>query len=100
MKKTIALILAVCAVLVLFAACDSSDKNPVCEPITTADAVQIVLDDLDMDIGEANPHVHEGNFQDNECYYIYVTVDGENMFYAVHKITGQILTITKSDHSH
>jgi hypothetical protein len=68
--------------------------------ITTADAVQIVLDDLDMDIGEANPHVHEGNFQDNECYYIYVTVDGENMFYAVHKITGQILTIAKSDHSH
>ena len=100
MKKIIALIFAVCAVLVLFAACDSSDKNPVCEPITTADAVQIVLDDLDMDIGEANPHVHEGNFQDNECYYVYVTVDGENMSYAVHKITGQILNIAKSDHSH
>ena len=100
MKKIIALILAVCAVLVLFAACDSSDKNPVCEPITTADAVQIVLDDLDMDIGEAKPHVHEGNFQDNECYYVYVPVDGENMSYAVHKITGQILNIAKSDHSH
>ena len=100
MKKTLSLILALCAMVILFAGCDSSDKNPVCEPITTADAVQIVLDDLDMDIGEANPHVHEGNFQDNECYYVYVTVDGENMSYAVHKITGQILNIAKSDHSH
>ena len=95
MKKILILMAVLCALL---AGC--GNQEPIKTPLTTADAVQIVLDDLDMDISEANPHVHEGNFQDNECYYVYVTVDGENMFYAVHKFTGQILNIAKSDHSH
>ena len=33
-------------------------------------------------------------------YYVYVTVDGENMAYAVDKYSGEILNIAKSDHSH
>ena len=99
MKKTLSLILALCAMVILFAGCDSS-QEPAKEPISTADAVQAVLQDLDMEIDEANPHVHPGNFQDNEVYYVYVTVDGENMAYAVDKYSGEILNIAKSDHSH
>ena len=92
MKKWIAILLLVGILCGMLAGCGKK--------VTAEEAYQIVLDDLDMDISEANPHVHEGNFQDNECYYVYVTVDGENMFYAVHKFTGQILNIAKSDHSH
>ena len=99
MKKIISFILALCAILILFAACDST-QEPAREPISTADAVQVVLQDLDMEIDEANPHVHPGNFQDSEVYYVYVTVDGENMAYAVDKYSSQILNIAKSDHSH
>jgi hypothetical protein len=99
MKKIIPFILALCAMLVLFAGCDSN-QEPAREPISTADAVQAVLRDLDMEIDEVNPHVHPGNFQDSEVYYVYVTVDGENMAYAVDKYSGEILNIAKSDHSH
>ena len=95
MKKIIALMLVLCALLV-----GCSYQMPERLPITTADAVQIVLDDLDMEIDEVNPHVHPGNFQDSEVYYVYVTVDGENMAYAVDKYSGEILNIAKSDHSH
>ena len=99
MKKMLAMLLALCAMLTLLAACDS-DQQPERLPIDTADAVQAVLDDLDMTIDEAQPHVHAGDFQGNECYYIYVTVDGENVSYAVDKYTGEILNIAHSDHSH
>lgn len=98
MKKFTSVLLIICAMLALLAACD--DQQPERLPITTADAVQIVLDDLDMDINEANPHVHEGNFEGNQVYYVYVTVDGENMAYAIDIYLGDILNIAKSDHSH
>lgn len=99
MKKIISFTLALCAMLILFTGCDSN-QEPAREPISTADAVQVVLRDLDMDINEANPHVHAGDFQGSEVYYVYVTVEGENMAYAVDKYSGEILNIAKSDHSH
>ena len=97
-KRFLALILTLCAILALLAAC--GEQEPTKTPLSTADAVQIVLEDLDMAIDEANPHVHPGDFQGTACFYVYVTVDGENMAYAVDQYSGQILNIAKSDHSH
>lgn len=98
MKKFTSVLLVICAVLALLAACDYQEPERL--PITTADAVQIVLDDLDMTIDQVNPHVHEGDFQGNQVYYVYVTVDGENMAYAIDMYLGDILNIAQSDHSH
>ena len=98
MKKILAMMLTLCAILIVFAGC--GNQEPTKTPLTTADAVQAVLRDLDMEIDEVSPHVHPGNFQDSEVYYVYVTVDGENMAYAVDKYSGEILNIAKSDHSH
>ena len=98
-KRFLALILFLSAMLVLFAACDSQ-QEPENIPITTADAVQVVLQDLDMEIDEVNPHVHAGDFRGTACYYVYVTVDGENMAYAIDQYSGEILNIAESDHSH
>ena len=98
MKKAVSVFLLICAMLALLAACGHQEPERL--PIKTADAVQTVLDDLDITIEEANPHVHEGNFQGNQVYYVYVTVDGKNMVYAIDIYLGNILNIAESDHSH
>lgn len=97
MKKFFALMMALIAMLTLLAACDGEEKK---EPLSNADVVQIVLSDLDLTIDEAQPHVHTGEFKGTECFYVYVTVDGENMAYAIDQYTGEILNISRSDHSH
>ena len=95
MKKFFAIFLVICALL---AGC--GDQEPTKTPLSTADVVQIVLNDLDMEINEANPHVHAGDFKGTPCFYVYVTVDGENMAYAIDQFSGEILNIAESDHSH
>ena len=95
MKKILILMAVLCALL---AAC--GNQEPTKTPLTTADAVQIVLNDLDLTIDQASPHVHTGDFQGNEVYYVYVTVDGENMSYAIDLYTGEILNIAESSHTH
>jgi uncharacterized secreted protein with C-terminal beta-propeller domain len=99
MKKTMAILLVLCAVTLLLAAC-GSDPEPAREPISTADAVRVVLTDLDMEITEAQPHVHTGDFNGNEVYYVYVTVEEKNMSYAIDMYSGEILNIAESNHSH
>ena len=99
MKKFLALTLVLCAMLAMLAGC-ADEPMPERLPITTADAVQVVLDDLDMTIDQANPHVYQGRFLGTDCYYVYVTVDGKNIAYAVDLYLGDILDIAESDHSH
>ena len=96
MKKILALMLALIAMVTLLAACGEEEK----EPLSTAEVVEIVLADAGLTIDQAQPHVHAGNYAGQECYYIYITVDGENVAYAVDPYTGEILNIADSDHSH
>ena len=95
MKKILAIVILLCALL---AGC--GNQEPTKTPLTTADAVQIVLNDLNMTIDQLSPHVHTGDFQGNEVYYVYVTVEGEGMSYAIDLYSGEILNIAESDHSH
>ena len=48
-------------------------------------------------IGE--PHVHTGTYEDQDCYNIYVTVDGEAWVYVI-STDGEILTKGPGSHSH
>ena len=95
MKKIFALLVLVCILLV-----GCGNKEPERTPITSADAVQVVVNDLDMDIAALQPHVHQGEYQGTACYYVYVTVDGENIAYAIDLYLGEILNISESEHSH
>ena len=52
MKKILAIVILLCALL---AGC--GNQEPTKTPLTTADAVQIVLNDLNMTIDQLSPHV-------------------------------------------
>ena len=94
-KRLTALLLLLGVVCCLFAAC--GDKQ---EPLTAADAIRIVQEDLGENSAQEPPHVHSGTFEGKECFFVYVTADGKTLAYAVHSVTGEILDISESGHSH
>jgi uncharacterized membrane protein YkoI len=98
MKKFFAISLVMCALLSLLAGC--GQQEPTKTPLTSGQALQIVLDDLDVDLTEVQPHIHNGDFQGVAVYFVYITVDGRNMAYAIDMYSGEILNIAESDHSH
>lgn len=67
--------------------------------ITSAQAQQIVLEDLGVDPADVTLHVHVGGGE-VPSYLVYATVHGETMEYIINGLSGEILSITKSDHSH
>ena len=81
--------------LVLLGTCQNND-----EAITSNEAFEIVLEDLGLTSQEAgSPHIHEGTYEGQSCYNIYVTAKGESLTYVV-STTGEILHKGEGEHSH
>ena len=81
--------------LVLLGTCQKND-----EAITSNEAFEIVLEDLGLTSQEADsPHIHEGTYEGQPCYNIYVTANGKSLTYVV-STTGEILHKGEGEHSH
>ena len=98
MKKILAISLVMCALLALLAGC--GNQEPTKTALTSGQALQIVLDDLGVDLTEVQPHIHTGDYNGTPCYYVYITVEGENLAYAIDQYSGKILDVSESSHSH
>ena len=91
-KKLISALVLVCMICCLLAACSKS--------ITADEAWKIVQEDLgDIAAQAKTPHIHEGTFDNQACFNIFVTVAGESLVYVV-SVNGEILHKGLSDHSH
>lgn len=95
MKKLFVITLLLCALL---AGC--GNQEPTKTALTSGQALQIVLDDLGVDLTEVQPHIHTGDYNGTPCYYVYITVEGENLAYAIDQYSGKILDVSESSHSH
>ena len=94
-KRLVAALLFTCVLCGVMCACEPKPKE-----ITADEAISIVLKDLGNDADNAGtPHVHNGKFNKQDCYNVYITVNGENLLYIV-STTGMILHKGHSDHSH
>lgn len=93
MKKLFVLAVAAVMLLALLAGCGD-------QQITAERAQKIVLDDLGVSADQVTMHTHITTYENEACYSIYVTVDGETLEYIINSIGGEILTIQESEHSH
>ena len=94
MKKIIVALLLVCMICAGLCACQPGEK------ITEDEAVQVVMEDLGLLVNNVTEtHVHEGTYNNKECYNVYVTVSGVPMTYVV-SMSGQILHKGTGGHSH
>ena len=99
-KKYLILIVVVAVVLtgVLVAVIAGGNQK---EPLSTADAKKVVLNDLSVEESEVGSiHVHPTTVEDRPCYSVYITIDGENWEYIIDGFTGKILEKTETDHGH
>ena len=90
---SIALVCVICLVAVIVLTCNNG-------VITSDEALEVVLNDLgktEQEIG--TPHIHEGTYENQPCYNVYVTVDGESLSYVV-STSGEILHKGEGEHSH
>lgn len=95
MKRTlITLLLLLCMAFALLTGCGKDG------PITPEQATKIVLEELNVSADDVTIHTHSGTHEDQPCHIIYVTMDGHTMEYLVHGITGEILAVNESNHSH
>ena len=95
-KATLIILASVCIVC-LAAVIILTSNNGV---ITSDEAFEVVLNDLGITESEAGtPHIHEGTYENQSCYNIYITVDGESLQYVV-STTGEILHKGEGEHSH
>ena len=97
LKKSIAVLLLVAILGGMFVACDDQTES-----ITGEKAVEIALADLGISSDEVDSiHVHEGVYNKQVCYNVYITADGESLTYVVNKLNGDILNIQEGTaHSH
>ena len=93
LKKLVSALVLVCMVCCLLAACGS--KN-----ITAEEAWKVVQKDLGEFADKAEtPHIHNGTYDNQECFNIFVTVAGESLVYVV-SATGEILHKGVGSHNH
>lgn len=93
MKKFLILFLILTLLL-----CGCKEKT---QKITEKEAIQIVLEAVDAPQESLGGiHVHAGAVGGEDCYLIFVTVDGTTKQYVVAQDDGQILSVSDSDHSH
>ena len=96
MKQRVFAIMAVAVLLVsLLGACKKDDGV-----IDQEEALQIVLEETGLTEAQAHPHVHVATIEGVACWNVYVTVGGKQMQYVVHGITGEILSVGESTHTH
>ena len=94
MKKLIAVLLLSCMLCVALCACQPTSQ------ITEDKAVEIVMEDLGLLVNNVSEtHVHEGTYNNQSCYNVYVTVGGVSMTYIV-SMNGTILHKGTGGHSH
>ena len=87
------LVCVVCLVGVLVLTCGK-------ETITSEEALEVVLNDLGITESQAgSPHIHEGTYENQSCYNIYITVNGKSLTYVV-STEGKILHKGEGGHSH
>ena len=87
------LVCVVCLVGVLVLTCGN-------EKITSDQAYEIVLEDLGLTEQDLEtPHIHEGTYENQSCYNVYVEVNGESLTYVV-SMKGEILYKGEGSHSH
>ena len=92
MKKWIVIALLACMLCGLLAGCT--------EDVSAEGAYQIVLDELgDAAKYVTDYHIHEGTYEDEPCFNVFVTVNGLSFQYVVSQ-SGKILNIGLSEHSH
>lgn len=92
----LALLALACIISIIVAVCIDKPK----EEITSEKALEIVLDDLGLtsdQVGE--PHIHEGTYENQDCYNIYIEANGKSLSYVV-STTGEILHKGEGGHSH
>ena len=93
MKKILAIILIACMMCITLCACSG-------EKITEDKAVEIVMEDLGILVNNVTEtHIHEGTYENQDCYNIYVTANGKSLTYVV-STTGEILYKGEGSHSH
>ena len=95
MKKIIVLLLTALLLVGLMAGCGSSN-----DPISADKAQKIVLQDLGVSAEDVSMHTHVTTYDGAACYSIYVTVKGKTLEYIIHGVTGEILLVQESTHSH
>lgn len=89
----LALVCVICLVAVAFITCNK-------QTITSQEAFDIVLNDLGITAEQTgSPHIHEGTYENQPCYNIYVTANGKSLTYVV-STTGEILHKGEGTHSH
>lgn len=94
LKKIISVLLILCTLTLLLAACGKE------EAITSDRAKEIVQEELGEAGKKAQLHVHAGDHEGTPCYSVYVTMNGKTMEYKVDMMSGEILAIVESNHSH
>ena len=94
-KRIISILMIAVLAIGLLAACGKDG------PLTTEDAKSVVLKDLGVKESKVSSiDVHLGNVDGVACYLVYVSYNGENFEYVVNGITGEILSVEETDHSH
>lgn len=94
-RKILAICLLAALMLTLFAGCKSDSGI-----ITQEEAQKIVLEDLGVKAGDVEMHVHTATVGDAVCWSIFVTVNGQQLQYIIHSVTGEILSVENANHSH
>ncbi len=94
-RRIIALCLLAVLLVSVFAGCNSGS-----DVVTQEEAQQIVLDHLDRKADEVEMHVHTTTVDEAVCWSVYVTIYGHQLQYVIHGVTGEILSINESNHSH
>lgn len=94
LKRSTAILLLIIMVAGMFTACQPS--------ITSEEAIQVALADMKADEADVESvHVHEGTYQNQACYNVYITVDGTSMTYVIAFHGGEILAkMEGAGHSH
>ena len=93
-KRLFSIFVLLCLVCSLMCACDPKKE------ITANQAVSIVFQDLGNDVKNASdPHVHTGTYNNQDCYNVYISVNGEDWVYII-SAEGEILSKGPGGHSH
>lgn len=89
MKKRMTAVLVLAALLLtLFTACGSKKSSV----LTAEEAQKIALESAGFSADQVSDvHTHVGNFQEQPCFSIHITVDGTEYEYVIAALTGEIL---------
>ena len=92
-KRLVCLLILLCLACNILCACASPE-------ITDEQAVNIMLEDLGEDAkNTSNLHIHTSTFENEGCYNIYFTLNGESWVYII-SVDGEILAKGPGGHSH